>query len=46
MNDTVRTLLIVAGILAGAMTAGSLLIWLERRLMGLVPSVSFRFWPT
>lgn len=34
MNNTVRTFLIVACILAGAMTAGSLLIWLERRLLG------------
>lgn len=34
MNDTVRSLIMVAGVLAGAMTAGSLLIWLERRLLG------------
>jgi NADH-quinone oxidoreductase subunit H len=35
MSDTLRSLIIVAGVLGGAMTIGGLLIWLERRLLGL-----------
>lgn len=35
MNETLRHLLIVAGVLGVAMTIASLLIWLERRLLGL-----------
>ena len=35
MNDIIRSLSIVAGVLGGAMTVSSLLIWLERRLLGL-----------
>ncbi len=35
MNDIVRSLSIVAGVLGGAMSVSGLLIWLERRLLGL-----------
>ena len=35
MSDTMRSLILVAGVLGGAMTVGGLLIWLERRLLGL-----------
>lgn len=35
MNETLRQLLVVAGVLGAAMTIASLLIWLERRLLGL-----------
>ena len=35
MNDTFRSLVIVAGVLGGAMSVSALLIWLERRLLGL-----------
>lgn len=35
MNDIVRSLSIVAGVLGGAMLVSALLIWLERRLLAL-----------
>src|SRR6202142_1078623 len=35
MSDTIRSLSIIAGVLAGAMSVSALLIWLERRLLGL-----------
>ena len=35
MNETLRQLFVVAGVLGAAMTIASLLIWLERRLLGL-----------
>ena len=35
MSDTVRTLLVVVGVLAGAVSIAAGLIWLERRLLGL-----------
>jgi len=34
-SDTLRSLILVAVILGGALTVGGLLIWLERRLLGL-----------
>jgi NADH-quinone oxidoreductase subunit H len=35
MSGTVRSIIIVAAVLVGALTVGGLLIWLERRLLGL-----------
>lgn len=35
MNDTVRSLTIVFGVLAGTLAVSAMLIWLERRLLGL-----------
>lgn len=35
MNETLRQLFVVAGVLGAVMTIASLLIWLERRLLGL-----------
>ncbi len=35
MSDTARSLVIVAGVLAGTLFTSAMLIWLERRLLGL-----------
>ncbi|MCC6188189.1 MAG: NADH-quinone oxidoreductase subunit H, partial [Anaerolineales bacterium] len=35
MNETVRSLLIILGVLIGTMTVAAGLIWVERRLLGL-----------
>jgi len=35
MSDTLRSIILVAAVLGGALTVGGLLIWLERRLLGL-----------
>jgi NADH-quinone oxidoreductase subunit H len=35
MNDTIRQLIILVTILSGVLTIGGLLIWIERRLLGL-----------
>ncbi len=35
MNGTVRSLMIIAGVLGGAVSTSALLIWLERRLLAL-----------
>ncbi|MGD8624157.1 MAG: NADH-quinone oxidoreductase subunit NuoH [Anaerolineae bacterium] len=35
MSDTIRSLLVVVGVLGGAMSIAAGLIWLERRLLGL-----------
>ncbi len=35
MHDTIRQLIILVAILAGVLTIGGLLIWIERRLLGL-----------
>jgi NADH-quinone oxidoreductase subunit H len=35
VNDSIRSLIIIMGTLIGALSVGTLLIWLERRLLGL-----------
>ena len=35
MHDTIRQLIILVAILIGVLTIGGLLIWIERRLLGL-----------
>ena len=34
-SDTMRSFILVTAVLGGALTIGGLLIWLERRLLGL-----------